>query len=67
MHLRSDDEWDLVLSQIMRFVCTIPHSNTDEIANYLMLGRESKLLDQLVSGGLEPEHESRKAYIVQLL
>lgn len=34
---------------------------------YLMLGKELSLPDQLVNGRLEPEHRSREDYAVQLL
>jgi len=34
------EEWDVVLPQIMRAYRSTPHSNTQEIPNFLMLGQE---------------------------
>lgn len=41
------EEWDTLLPQIMRSFRGIPHSMTKETANFLMLGRELRLPDQL--------------------
>ena len=43
-------EWDEVLPQIMRAFRGTPHSTTGESANFLMLGRELRLPDQLLHG-----------------
>ncbi|XP_067947288.1 uncharacterized protein [Watersipora subatra] len=40
-------EWDLLLPQIMRTFRGTPHSATGETANYMMMGRELRLPDQL--------------------
>ena len=59
-------EWDLLLCQVMRaFRCT-PHSSTGETANYLMLGRETKLPDQLMVPTPPPPPESRDQYTIDL-
>ena len=39
-HAREQDSWDCLLPQIMRAFRATPHSQTDETANLLMLGRE---------------------------
>ena len=41
-------EWDELLPQIMRAVRASPHRITKETANYLMLGRETRLPDTLL-------------------
>ena len=44
---RGQEEWDLLLPQIMRALRGTPHSTTGETSNALMLGRETRLPDQL--------------------
>ena len=44
---RDQKDWDLLLPQIMRAFRGTPHTATGETANYMMLGREARLLDQL--------------------
>ena len=44
---RGQEEWDLLLPQIMRAFRGTPHYVTGETANLMMLGRESLLPDQL--------------------
>ncbi|XP_067939868.1 uncharacterized protein [Watersipora subatra] len=46
---RGQDEWDLLLPQLMRAYRGNPPSATGETANMLMLRREQRLLDQLES------------------
>jgi len=41
---RSQEEWNTVLPQIMRAYCSTPHSSTLETFNFLMLGRETRVL-----------------------
>ena len=44
---RGQEEWDLLLPQIMRAFRGTPHSVTGETANLIMMGRELWLPDQL--------------------
>ena len=44
---RGQEKWDLLLPQIMRAFRSTPHSVTGETANFMMLGRELRLPDQL--------------------
>ena len=44
---RGQEEWDLLLPQIMRAFRGTPHSVTGETANLMMMGRELRLPDQL--------------------
>jgi len=41
---RSQEEWDLVLPQIMRAYRSTPHSSMLEAPNFLILGREMRFL-----------------------
>lgn len=45
---RQHQQWDLLLPHIMRTLRATPHRITGETANYLMLGRETRLPDALV-------------------
>ena len=44
---KGQDEWDLLLPQVMRAFRGTPHTSTGETPNLLMLGRELRLPDQL--------------------
>ena len=44
---RGQEEWDLVLPQIMRAYRSTPHTSTGETPNLLMLGREARVPDHL--------------------
>ena len=57
-------EWDLLLPQIMRAFRGTPHSATGETANFIMLGREARLPDQLVQP--LPPTETLVQYAVNL-
>lgn len=46
---RDQHDWDLLLPQIMRTLRATPHTVTGETANYLMLGHETRLPDQLLT------------------
>ena len=45
---KDQHDWDLLLPQIMRALRATPHTVTGETANYLMMGRETRLPDQLI-------------------
>ena len=60
------EDWDLLLPHIMRSLRGVPHASTDETANYLMFGRELRLPDQLVYGGVDPEPVTRTQYASEL-
>jgi len=63
-------DWDLLLPHIMRGIRAHPHTVVGETPNYLMLGREVRLPDQLVFGGgtltLDDEPLPRERYAVAL-
>jgi len=40
---KSQEEWNLVLPQIMRAYCSTPYSSTLETPNFFMLGRETRV------------------------
>ena len=53
---KGQEEWDLLLPQLMRAFRGTPHSTTGETPNLMMLGRELRLPDQLQY--LSPPQES---------
>ena len=61
-----EEDWDLLLPHIMRSFRATPHSSTGETANFLMMGREARLPDQLLHGRSLQEDVSREAYAVAL-
>ena len=61
-----EEDWDLLLPHIMRSFRATPHSSTGETANFLMMGREARLPDQLLHGRSLEEDVSREAYAVAL-
>jgi transposase InsO family protein len=61
-----EDDWDTLLPHIMRFIRAVPHSKTGETPNMMMMGRETKLPDNLVHP-LPPQKPVPKTeYVVQL-
>lgn len=44
----------------------MPHDSTEKTSNFLVLGRKLRLLDQLVSGRVESNFESRETYVLHL-
>jgi len=52
---KSQEEWDLVLPQIMRAYRSTPHSSTLETPNFLMLGRETRVPEHVTYRVLAPE------------
>ena len=58
------EEWDLLLPQIMRAFRGTPHTTTGETANYVMLGREVRLPDQLILPTQPPEQPNQ--YVLDL-
>ena len=61
---RQQEDWDLLLPQIMRGFRASPHSATGETANYLMFRRETRLPDQIVNGVTDTENVSTQQYRV---
>ena len=55
---RDEEDWDLLLPQIMRTIRASPHKQTGETANFMMLGRErpdspnTSCMDQQQTGTL---------------
>jgi len=52
---RGQEEWDVVLPQIMRAYRSIPHSSTLETPNFLMLGRQTRIPEHLTYHVPAPE------------
>ena len=47
---RDEEDWDLLLSQIMCIIRASPHKQTGETANFMMLERETRLPKHLMYG-----------------
>jgi hypothetical protein len=43
-----EDDWDMLLPQIMRAIRATPHTATKETPNYMLLGRQLRLPDSLI-------------------
>jgi len=52
---RGQEEWDVVLLQIMRAYRSTPHSSTQETLNLFMLGRETRVPEHLTYHVPAPE------------
>jgi hypothetical protein len=61
-YAQGQDCWDGLLPQLMRSFRATPHSKTEETANFLMLGRECRLPDQLVHGTHSIQQLTRTEY-----
>ena len=64
---RGQEEWDLLLAQVMRAFRGTPHSATGETANFMMLGRELRLPDQLQIHPPPVEIEPQHLYVQQMV
>jgi transposase InsO family protein len=60
------EEWDLFVSQIMRAIRATPHSSTGETANFMMMGREVKLPDDLLFNQPNAPLTTQSEYAQQL-
>jgi transposase InsO family protein len=63
---RSQEDWDLLLPQIMRAFRATPHTTTGETANMMMMGREVRLPDQLYCSPSMAMEAPRHQYIQEL-
>ena len=63
---RGQDDWDLVLPQIMRAFRGTPHTATGETPNLMMLGRELRLPDQLLYTAPPTETATRHQYVLNV-
>ena len=64
---RGQEDWDLVLPQLLRAFRGTPHASTGETANLLMLGRELRLPDLLTSNPPPIEHQAHHEYTQELV
>ena len=63
---RGQEDWDLVLPQIMRAFRGTPHTVTGETPNLMMLGRELRLPDQLLYTEPPTETTTRHQYVIDM-
>ena len=64
---RSQEDWDLVLPQLLRAFRGTPQSGTGETANLLMLGRELRLPDLLMNSPPPREYQAQAEYTQDLI
>ena len=64
---RSQEDWDLVLPQLLRAFRGTPQSGTGETANLLMLGRELRLPDLLMNNPPPVEYQAQAEYTQDLI
>lgn len=62
----TQEDWDALLPQLLRAFRATPHSKTGETANFLMLGRECRLPDQLVHGSHSIQLDTSARYAIEL-
>ena len=63
---KDEEDWDLLLPQIMRTIRASPHKQTGETANFMMLGREVRLPEHLIYGPAASNTTSRERYAAEL-
>jgi transposase InsO family protein len=63
---RTQEEWDLLLPQVMRALRGTPHGVTKETPNFMMLGRELRLPDQLCISTPPEDPKPTHQYAVEL-
>ena len=64
---RGQEDWDLVLPQLLRAFRGTPHAGTGGTANLLMLGQELRLPDLLTSNPPPIEHQAHHEYTQELV
>ena len=64
--VRGQDEWDVLLPQLLRAYRGTPHTATGETANMMMLGRELRLPDQLQHQPPPEESSPRHEFVVEM-
>jgi transposase InsO family protein len=64
---RGQEEWDLLLPQIMRALRSTPNTTTKETPNNMMFGRELRLPDQVQSYPLPTTIQPQNEYVQELM
>lgn len=65
-HSLAQDAWDSPLSQLLWAFRVTPHCRTEETPNYLMVGKECRMSDQLVNRTHSMHLTSRSGYVLEL-
>ena len=63
---KGQDEWDVLLPHLMRAFRSTPHSATGETPNFMMMGREMRLPDQLLYANEGTEETPHQEYAQEL-
>ena len=64
---RGQGDWDLVLPQLLRVFRGTPQTSTGETANMLMLSRELRLPDLLMSNPLPSDQQEHSQYVQKMV
>ena len=63
---KDEEDWDLLLPLVMHTIRACPHKQTGETANFMMLGRETRLPEHLMYGPAASGSTSRESYAAEL-
>ena len=63
---KDEKDWDLLLPQIMRTTRASPHKQTGETANFMMLGKKTRLPEHLMYGPAASGNSPRESYATEL-
>ena len=63
---RGQDEWDVLLPQLLRAYRGTPHTATGETANMLVLGRKLRLPDQLWHHSPLNESSPQPKFVIEM-
>ena len=58
--------WDEILPQILRSFRSTPHTTTKETPNFMMMGREVRVPDQLMYESGFPDDQPTHQYVVDM-
>ena len=63
---KDEEDWDLLLPKIMHTIRESPHKQREETANFMMLGRETRLPEHLMYGPAASGTTLRESYSAKL-
>ena len=63
---KDEEDWDLMLPQIMRTIRASPHKQTGETANFMILGIDTRLPEHHMYGPAADGNSSRESYAAEL-
>ena len=63
---KDEEDWDLLLPQIMRTIRASPYKQTRKTANFMMLGWEARLPEHVMYGPAASDTTSKEKYAADL-